>query len=78
MVQPVELRLQFVLAFPAVRIEDDAIYGADLLTLRLIMMTYALGAALRIHLVVLSAHGDRHIRTLGLTYRAIDAFICNH
>lgn len=56
----------------------NAGHGADLNTLGLIKMTYALGATIRVNLVDGFTHKYSVIGALGFTYVAVDTFVGNH
>lgn len=59
------------------RIEGNARYRAHLLALRLMVVTDAFGAFLRIDFVDFRTHGNGVVRALGLAHVAIDAVIRN-
>jgi len=66
---------QFILGFAAVRIQRDAIYGTDLLALRLIEMAHALRALAGIDDIDLVALGNGTVGALGFADITIDTFI---
>ena len=69
---------QLFVGFTVLWIDDNCVIDrADALAGRLIIMADALGAAIAVNLVNLSAHRDRLIRTLRLAHIAIDAFVCD-
>jgi len=71
--QFLELRLQLVLALGVGRIDDDAIDRAHLDALRLVEVSDALGALVRIDDEDLSSGGDGVVRALGFAHGAVDA-----
>jgi hypothetical protein len=56
-------------------VERDAIHGADLLALRLVVVADAFGAQVGVDHVDLLSLGDGAVRTLGLADVAVDAVV---
>ena len=61
--------------FDKLRINRNAGHRADLHTLRLVKMTDALGALVRVDLVDLGPQKDGLVRALGLANIAVDALV---
>lgn len=73
-----ELLEQFFIAFNVVRISDNAVGDrADRLAGRFVVMPFALGALVRVDLVDLVPHGDRLVRTFGITHITVNALAGN-
>jgi hypothetical protein len=69
---------QLIFGFPVIRVEGDAVDGTDFLTLRLAVVSHALGAFAGVDLVNLLALRNCAIGALRFAYIAIDAFVGNH
>ena len=67
--------LQLSFAFDVVLIQRNAIYRADLLALRLVVMADALGAQVRVDDVNFFALRDRSVRALRLADVAVNAVV---
>lgn len=76
--QPLILRLERLTTFDMSGINRNASHGADLLALRLVEMSDALGAFIGIDLVDQWPHKDGLVRAFRLTDVAVDAIVGNH
>jgi len=76
--QFLELGLKLVLGLGVFRVNDDAVYRANLNTLGLVVVTNTLGAVGVIDLVDLVPLADCTIRALGFAYIAVNTFVGNH
>jgi len=71
------LGLQLLFGLTPFGVEWDAVYWADLLALRFVVVTHAFGAFVGVDFVDVRAHVNGVVRALGLAHVAINTFICN-
>src|SRR5690606_27285215 len=76
--QALVLLHQLLLGLLLLGVDQDAVHGAHLDALRLVIVAHALGAEIRVDLVDLVALGNRTVGALGLAHIAVDAFIGDH
>ena len=76
--QPLIFRLQRLTTFGVSGVDGNTSHGADLLALRLVEMSDALGAFIGIDLIDQRPHEDGLIGAFRLTDVAVDAIVGNH